>query len=238
MKLVIDFPNNLKSSQKVFSVFLVTAGVFLVGSFFDFENVQMVSTLLLIPLLVLYYRYKSKNWFVLAVFALLLFYIHDILPYMGVGFFTGPSHVVFFGGTTIMYLFALTGFQKANIHFVEWISLFIMYGFLAFVFYSIYGLIPQVMVSSENLMYIRLFLLTFLLALTFTRYLVKSHYASLWMMLSSASLLISELSLFFKSYVVDDFSVRLFYPLFHVFAYYALIEHVIHRRRSERHPFV
>lgn len=132
----------------------------------------------------------------------------------------------------ILYIFVLTSFQKSKIHPVELFSLIIMYGFLAFLFYTIADLVPQVIPSYKVITYVYIVSLTLLLAITFTQYLVKSHYASLWLMLASASLLVSELSLFFKLYVISDISVNVFFPLFHVIAFYALVEHALHRRRS------
>lgn len=238
MKLVLPFPYSLKTSQRILWVFLISAVLFVLGSFFDFHKLEMAGNVFLVPLLILYYRFKAKKWFFLAVTAITMLYVRDILQYFGYGSFSAPSQIIFLGSLLIFYLFALTGFQKAKVHAVEWISLLIMYGFLGFIFYTISDLIPGDMALGQDFMYIQLSLLTFLLAVTFTQYLIKSHYASLWIMLFSASLLISELSLFFKIYVIDDLSVRLFFPLFHVLAYYALIEHAIHRRRSERFPMV
>lgn len=113
-----------------------------------------------------------------------------------------------------------------------------MYGFLGFLFYTIAELVSQVMPTIfETTTYLYLFLLILLLAITFTGYLLKSHYASLWLMLASASFLVSEISLFFKIYIISDVSVNIFFPLFHVIAYYALIEYALHRRRSARIPY-
>ncbi len=170
------------------------------------------------------------------VVALFLFYLRDIFLFYGFREYSSIIVITFFAGLMIIYGFAITGFQKARVHVVEWISLFIMYGFLGFLYYTIADLVPQVMPSMQNITFLYLFLLTLLLAITFTEYLLKSHYASLWLMLASASLLVSELSLFFKMYVIDDISVKLFFPFFHVVAYYALIEHALHRRPSVKIP--
>lgn len=171
------------------------------------------------------------------VIALLLFYARDI--FMMFGFSNNPEIILATFGTAILilYLFALTGFQSTKVHLVEWISLIIMYGFLGFLFFSIGDLVPQVIPSFVVPTYVYLLLLTLLLALTFTEYLLKSHYASLWLMLASASLLVSELSLFFKMYIIQDISVNIFFPLFHVIAYYAMVQHVIYRRRSTKIPW-
>lgn len=196
----------------------------------------MVSTVLLIPVLILYYRFKAKKWFLPMVIALLLFYIRDL--FMLSGFLNNLQPIVWSFGAAlvIVYVFAITSFQKSKLHPVEIFSLIIMYGFLAFLFITIIDLVPQVIPSYKVITYIYIVSLTLLLAITFTQYLVKSHYASLWLMLASASLLVSELSLFFKLYVIPDISVNVFFPLFHVIAYYSLVEHALHRRRSRLLP--
>ncbi|GAB2776218.1 hypothetical protein [Salinimicrobium soli] len=227
----------MKTSQKVFILFLLLGGLFIAGSLFDLRLVTLISNYLIIPVLILYYRYKSKKWFIAMVIALLLFYVRDTLLLYGFPNYPNLIMISFGCALSIVYMFAIVGFQRSKIHFVELISVLIMYGFLGFLFFSIGELVPQVMPSYKGPTYLYLFLLTFLLAITFTSYLLKSHYASLWLMLASASLLVSELSLFFKMYIVSDFSVNVFYPLFHVIAYYALVEHAINRRRSQRIPF-
>lgn len=227
----------MKTSKKVFLGFLFTAVAFIIGSLFDLLYLTIAANYLLVPVLILYYRYKSKNWFILLVLALVFFYIRDIFilyDFLNFNYFTITA---FLAGLVIIYGFAITGFPKAKVHFVEWISLFIMYGFLAFLFYTIAELVPEVITDVKFRAYTYLFLLIFLLALTFTAYLLKSHYASLWLMLASASLLVSEISLFFKTYVISDISVEIFYPLFHVIAYYALVEHGLNRRRSADIPY-
>jgi hypothetical protein len=171
------------------------------------------------------------------VVALLLFYVRDTLLLYSFSKYADIIMLCFGGGLLIIYMFALVGFQRSKMHFVELISLLIMYGFLGFLFYSMADLVPQVMPSYKTATYLYLFLLTFLLAVTFTAYLLKSHYASLYLMLASASLLVSELSLFFKMYIISDISVNVFFPLFHIIAYYALVEHAVNRRRSEKVPF-
>lgn len=221
----------------MFIIFLLIAGIFFVGSLFDLKMVTAVANVLLIPVLILYYRYKAKKWFLAMVVALLFFYTRDI--FLMFGFSHNPVIVLasFGAAILILYIFALTGFQRTRVHLVEWISLLIMYGFLGFLFFSIGDLVPQVIPSFVIPTYTYLLLLTLLLAITFTEYLLKSHYASLWLMLASASLLVSELSLFFKMYIIDDISVNIFFPLFHVIAYYAMIRHVIYRRRSTNIPW-
>lgn len=166
------------------------------------------------------------------VIVLLLFYVKDIFMLEGFGGNPGPVLWSFGCAILILYIFALTSFQRAQVHPVEVFSLLIMYGFLGYLFYSIAELVPQVIPSYKAATYLYLLLLTLLLAITFTQYLLKSHYASLWLMLASASLLVSEFSLFFKLFVISDISVNVFYPLFHVISFYSMVQHVLHRRRS------
>ena len=166
------------------------------------------------------------------VIVLLLFYVKDIFMLEGFGENPGPILWSFGCAILILYIFALTSFQRAQVHPVEVFSLLIMYGFLGYLFYSIAELVPQVIPSYKAATYLYLLLLTLLLAITFTQYLLKSHYASLWLMLASASLLVSEFSLFFKLFVISDISVNVFYPLFHVISFYSMVQHVLHRRRS------
>lgn len=173
----------------------------------------------------------------MMVVALFLFYIRDIFLFYGFRAYSTVIMVAFFLAILVLYGFAVTGFQKARVHTVEWISLVIMYGFLGFLFFTMADLVPQVMPSSQNMTFLYLFMITLLLAITFTEYLLKSHFASLWLMLASASLLVSELSLFFKVYVIDDISVKFFFPFFHVIAYYAMVEHALHRRPSVKIPY-
>jgi len=228
----------MKPFKKIFWVFIFIAVLFTVGSFFNIDVLTTVANYLLVPVLVLYYRYRAKKWFLLMVIALFMFYMRDIFLFNG-GYreYSNLVMITFFSGLVVIYGFAISGFQRAKVHVVEWISLFIMYGFLGFLFYSIADLVPQVMPSYQEITFLHLFLLTFLLAITFTEYLLKSHYASLWLMLASASLLVSEMSLFFKMYIIDDISVKIFFPLFHVIAYYAFIEHALHRRPSAKIPY-
>lgn len=210
--------------------------LFITGSIFNLRLLVVISTILLVPVLILYYRYKAKKWFLPIVLALVLLYVRDL--FMLQGFIANPTPILIcFGGAIfILYIFALTSFQRATVHPVEIFSLLIMYGFLGFLFYTIAELVPQVIPSYKNVTYIYLLVLTLLLAITFTQYLLKSHYASLWLMLASASLLVSEFSLFFRLFILSDISVNIFYPLFHVIAFYALVEHALNRRKSSFLP--
>ncbi|SDL04145.1 hypothetical protein SAMN04488034_10279 [Salinimicrobium catena] len=218
-------------------MFILIAAVFIIGSLFDLHYFTLGANYLLVPILVLYYRYKARNWFIFLVLALFFFYLRDIFLIHGMSSFHPLALMSFLIGILILYGFAITGFPRSKVHFVEWLSLLIMYGFLGFLFYTMAELMAEVLTVFESRAYLFLFLLTLLLAITFTAYLLKSHYASLWLMLASASLLVSELSLFFKTYVVSDISVNVFYPLFHVITYYALVEHGLHRRRSSEVPY-
>lgn len=170
------------------------------------------------------------------IIALLLFYARDLLMLQGVFLNLKVILWCFAGALAILYVFALTSFKWSRVHLVEIISLLIMYTFLGFLFYTMAELLPQVIPTHRGTAYFYILLLTLLLAITFTQYLLKSHYASLWLMLASASLLLSELSLFFNLFIISDISVTIFYPLFHVVAFYAMVQHAIHRRKSSLLP--
>lgn len=226
----------LKTSQKVLLLFLVLGMLFIIGSIFRIGILTTIATYLMIPTLILYYRYRTKKWFFAMVFALLLLYIRDILMLDGFNKHALWITLTFALAILIIYGFALTSIQKSRILVVEVISLIIMYGFLGFLFYSMADLVPQVLPSFKIPAYFYLGMLTLLLGLTFTQYLLKSHYASLWLMLGAASLLVSELSLFFKMFVISDISVNIFFPLFHVISFYAFVEHAVNRRPTSRIP--
>ena len=170
------------------------------------------------------------------VIALLLFYIRDLL--MVAGFYTYAFWIMltFSIAIMILYIFSFTSFKRSRVLSVEILSLVIMYAFLTFLFYTIADLVPQVIHSNKGVTYIYLAVLILLLAITFTQYLLKAHYSSLWLMLGAASLLVSELSLFFKMFVIADISVTIFFPLFHVISFYAFVEHAIHRRKTSSLP--
>ena len=224
----------MKAGQKVLLLFAILSVLFVIGSSFDIQSLTVGANYLMIPTLILYYRFRARKWFIPMVIVLLLFYVRDIFLFREVGDNVAAVVYGFQAAIVILFIFAFTGFQRSRIHLVELFSLFIMYGFLGFLFYSIGELIPQVLPSYQWLAYLHLFLPSLLLAVTFTQYLLKSHYASLWFMLGSASLLVSEMSLFFKVYVISDISVKIFFPLFHVLAYYCLVQHAINRRRSSK----
>lgn len=224
----------MKANKLLLILFVILSVLFIVGATFNINSLSMVPNFLLIPVLILYYRFKVKKWFIPMVVVLLLFYLRDLFLFRGFGENAAVVVFAFQAAIIILYIFAIVGFQRTKVHFVELVSLLIMYGFLGFLYFSIAELIPQVVPSNKWIAYIHLFLPTLLLAITFTQYLLKSHYASLWLMLGSASLLVSEMSLFFKIYVLSDISVDIFFPLFHVLAYYSLVQHAINRRRSLR----
>jgi hypothetical protein len=210
--------------------------LFIVGSIFSFEQVAAIATVFLVPTLILYYRVVATRWFVPMVFSLLLLYVRDLFILLD---FYDNIQLIFWSFSAaigILYIFAITGFQKAKMHRVEFFSIMIMYAFLGFLFYTLADLVPQVVPSLTSVIYFYIISLSLLLAITFTQYLLKSHYASLWLMLASASLLISELSLFFKLFVLSDISVNIFFPLFHVLAYFAMVKHAVNRRPSMRVP--
>ncbi len=111
----------------------------------------MVTTFLLIPVLIIYYRSRTRKWFLVVVIALLLFYIRDL--FMLTGFSNNPQPIIwtFAFALVILYLLAITSFKKAQVHPVEVISLIIMYGFLSFLYFTMADLIPQVIPSFTDL---------------------------------------------------------------------------------------
>lgn len=216
----------------VFIIFLILGALFVIGSFFDLPMVYKVANLSLVPTLLLYYRTKAKRIFWPVVVAILSFYIRDIFMMMGFANYPIIIMSTFVVGIVILYFCAITGFRKSNMLTVELISLLIMYGFLGFLAYSMAEMVSEVIPTYSNATYIYLILLTVLLGFTFTAYLLKSHWASLWLMVASASLLVSEISAFFKLYVIEDISVNLFFPLFHIFMFYCLVQYALNRRRT------
>ena len=206
--------------------------LFVVGSILRLDILTIPTTFLLIPVLILFYRVKVKKWFLPMVIALLLFYVRDLLMLEGLSENLIPILWCFGTALVILYVFALAGFRWGRIHVVEFISLLIMFVFLGFLYYTINQLLPQVLPSHRVEASLFILLLITLLAISFTQYILKSHYASLWLMLASACLVLSELSLFFKLFIISDISVTIFYPLFHVIAFYAMVQHAVHRRKS------
>lgn len=211
---------------------MVVGLLYFVGSILRLEILTVPTTFLLIPVLILFYRVKAKKWFLPMVIALLLFYVRDLL--MLDGFFDNLIPILWCFGTglAILYVFALAGFRWGRIHVLEFFSLLIMFVFLGFLYYTMNHLLHQVLPSHRVEASFFILLLIILLAISFTQYILKSHYASLWLMLASACLVLSELSLFFKIFILSDISVIIFYPLFHVIAFYALVQHAVYRRKN------
>ena len=226
----------MKTSKIVLLLFLFLGVLFVIGYILGLEVLVDPVTVLLIPVLILYYRYKVKEWFLPMVVALLLFYVRDLLMLDGLAEHLIPILWCLGAALFILYLFALIGFRIAKIHLVEFISLLIMYVFLGFLYYTMSQLLPQVLPSRQMEASVYILVLIVFLAVTFTQYILKSHYASLWLMLAAASLVLSELSLFFKLFIISDISVTIFYPLFHVLAFYAMVQHAVHRRKSTFPP--
>lgn len=212
--------------------------LFIVGSILGLEKLSVGTNFLVVPSLLLYYRIEAKTWFIPIVISLLLFYVRDIFLLWG-GLQNYPEMIMysFLMALFIIFVLVITNFQRSRMHPIELVSLMIMYGFLTFVLITVGDLVPEVIPSYKNETYLYLFLLSLLLALSFTQYLMKSHYSSLWLMLATASLLISELSLFFKLFVVEDISVNVFFPVFHVFTYFSLVQHGLHRRKTSWIPY-
>lgn len=227
----------MKASKLVRLFFLFLGMLYFIGSYFDLPYLYLSANILLIPTGLIYYAFRSNFIFWPVVGALLFLYIRDL--FLVFGFFNNPWIILFsfFSAILILLLCVLTGFQKSGIHFVEIISLTIMYSFLGFLSYSIGEMIPDVIPSFIGATFVYLLLLVVLVAVSFTRYLLKSHLASLWFMIGSASLLVSELSYFFKTYVLADISVKVFDPVFHVLAIYAFIKFGINRRKTSRLPY-
>ena len=220
----------MKQTGVIFITFLILAVLFIVGSFFELPTVYKVANFALVLTLLLYYVKKTKSIFGPMMVVIMCFYVRDIL--MANGFSNYPVAVMalFSVGIIIWYLCGIIGFPRANLHKVEIISLLIMYSFLGFLTHSMIETVPEAIPSYSTATYFYFILLTVLLGLTFTGYLIKSHWASLWLMVASASLLISEISLYFKMFILQDVSVNLFFPLFHIFMFYCLVQYALQRR--------
>lgn len=227
----------LKTRQLVFIFFLLVGALYFIGSCFDVTYLYLIANILLIPAALLYYPFKTKEIFWPVVVALLFLYTRDL--FLIFGFYKNPWIILtsFFAAMIILYLCVITGFQKSRIHYVEIVSLLIMYGFLGFLFYSISEMIPDVIPGYTIFAFVYLLLLVILVGFAFTRYLLKSHWASLWFMVGSGSLLVSELSYFFKTFILADISVRIFFPFFHVLAVYAFVKFGINRRKTSKLPY-
>lgn len=228
---------NLKIADKLLLLFIHIGLVFVVSVIFDFRSLVEGSSYLLVPVLILYYWYKARKWFLPMVLTLMLFYVRNI--FLLIDFSEHAMIILTSLGLSllILFVFAVTGFQRAKIYTVEIFSLAIMYGFLGFLFFSISEIVPMVVPTYKWVVWTFLLVLILFMAFTFTGYLVKSHYASLWLMLAAASILISELSLFFRLYVMSNVSLDIFFPLFHVMALFSMVQYALHRRPSAKVPY-
>ncbi|HET8754158.1 MAG TPA: hypothetical protein VFM59_07330 [Salinimicrobium sp.] len=226
----------MKTNKLVFILFLLLSCLFIGGSIMDIPSLVLSINFMLIPSLILYYRLKAKEIVFPLLVVMFFFYLRDILLFWSERY---PLIIFgcFFGAILILLICTITGFQKARVNPVEYISFIIMYGFLGFLFISMGEMIPNAVPSFKYLTYLYLFTLVLFLGLSFTFYLIKSHYSSLWLMLAAASLMVSELSLFFKTFILEDLSVIIFYPVFHVFTYYALIKYAMVRRETNKIPY-
>lgn len=222
----------MKTKKIVLILYVLMGLLFAIGSVMYQWTLLVIGNFFLMPFLLLYYRVRAKRIFFPIVAILLLFYVRDL--FLIYGFSNNPFIILLCFLTAMLFLFLciITGFEKSKVHPFEFISFLIMYAFLGFMFISLSDVVPDVVPGYHTATYIYLFLLMLLMAVSFTFYLMKSHFASLWLMLASASLLVSEISLFFKVYIVEDYSVNIFFPIFHVFAYYGLAEYGLNRRRT------
>lgn len=228
----------MKASRLIFILFLLCSSLFILGSVMKMRPLMIGSNLFLIPLLLVLYWTRARRIFFPVVVALMLLYVRDIFLVQGLQENPVPIMTFFLLGLFILLYCSISMLQRTNVDPVEYISFFIMYGFLAFLFIFVGDMVSEVIPSYRFPTYTYLLLLILFLAISFTGYLLKSHYASLWLMVGAASLLCSELSLFFKLYILEDVSVNIFFPLFHVFAYYALLEFAVNKTdRTSLSPF-
>lgn len=204
--------------------------LFIFGSTTENRTLLIFSNFFLLPFLLVYYRVKAGRFFLPIVLALLMFYIRDVFLFFG--FDNNPLiiWVSFLMGMGLLFLCLGTAFERSRVHPLEIVSFLIMYCFLGFLFISLAEVIPEVLPSEEFPAYLYLLLLMLLLAGSFTTYLLKSHIASLWFLVASSAFLVSEVSLFFKVFILEDISVNFFYPFFHVLAYYSFVEYGCQRR--------
>ncbi|HET8886966.1 MAG TPA: hypothetical protein VFM70_11515 [Salinimicrobium sp.] len=187
---------------------------------------------LFIPSLLIYYFQWPDKIKIPVVIIFFFFYIRDLLLVFGYDKFPELSFTLFFAGIFPLFIYALTEFRRSRVHFLEILSLLIIFGFSIFLFLSMFELVPQVLPGYELLTYIYLILLNLLLCLSFTVYFLKSHRASLALMLFASFLIFGETSLFFKLMVIEDLSVLIFYPVCHTAAYAALVYYGLNRRNT------
>ena len=220
----------MKAKNLLFVLFVLLGVLFIIGSTTGNRILLIFSNFFLVPFLLVYYRIKARRLFLPIVLALLMFYIRDVLLYFG--FNNNPLIIwgSFLMGMGLLFLCLVTAFERARVHPLEVLSFLIMYCFLGFLFISLAEVVPEVLPNEEFSAYLYLLLLMLLLAWGFTAYLLKSHMASLWFLVASSAFLVSEVSLFFKVFILEDISVNFFYPFFHVLAYYGFVEYGCNRR--------
>ena len=206
--------------------------LFVIGSAFENRPLLISSNLILVPVLLLYYRIMAQKIFVPVVVVLSLLYIRDVFLIYDLEKYLGYIWSCFVLAIIILLLCMITGYQKSKVHPVEILSFLIMYGFLAFLFITLSDGVPEDNSFKKWAAYSYLFFLMILMGGSFTIYILKSHMASLWFMVASSSFLVSEVSLFFKILILEDVSVNFFYPFFHVLAYYSFVEFGLKRRRT------
>lgn len=222
----------------LFYLYLVCGLIFVLSSLFQLENILVTVNFLLIPVLLLLYRKKARRLFIPIVVALLFMYLRDILLYLGYREYSGFIMIAHNVALFLLVLCAVTMLGRGRLDPLEYFSFIIMSAFLVFVFIFMADMVPDLLSRYRTLMYLYLLLLVLFLGVSFTAYILKSHYGTLWLMLSSAALLFSEVSLFFKLFILEDYSVNLFFPVFHVFAYYCLMEHGRSRRDRQMYLYL
>ena len=227
----------LKTSKLLLLIFLFLGVLFVVGSFFNIPGLYMTANYLLVPSLLIYYLMKVKKIFWPVVAMLICFYTRDLLMMYSLQNYMEEVMLTFVLAMIIWYLCVLTRLPKSQVQKVELMSLVIMYSFLGFLTYSMSEVVAEVIPDYATATYFYLLILNVLVAITFTKYILKAHWASLWLMIASAGLLVSEISMFFKLYIIEDLSVNIFYPTFHVFMFYCLVQFGIHRRKTGKLQF-
>lgn len=226
----------MKADRWVFMAFLVCSALFIVGAIVKLDYLELVANVLLVPTLLVYYRIRANEVFYPIVGALVLLYIRDIFLTLGHEEYPVAILVSLIIALLLLLLCAISVLQKTKIEPIEYLSFLIMYGFLIFVFIFFSEMVPELIPRYAIPTIVYLLLLVLFLAVSFSAYLLKSHKGTLWLMIGASSLLFSELSLFFKLFVLEDISLIVFFPVFHVFAYYALTQHALNRRKSSFFP--
>lgn len=212
--------------------------IFIFGSFFNLSALVRISSYLIIPSILIYYFKKTLTLLPAIIFVMVIFYTRDVFTSYGFLKYLWVNYVCFGISVFILILFAIKELSKPKFFFIEFLSLIIMYAFLIFLFFSLAEVIPFETPERRFAANIYLLLLVSFLGISFTSYILKSNYASLFIMLTAACLIISEASLFFKLYVIEDLTVNVFYPVFHVFTYYFLIQYALHYRKNNSFLFL